>query len=70
VRRVVAVTVASELERAGQTTLWLAERSGIAHPALQKKLAMKVDFTVADLADIAAVLDIAVTRLTPTSDER
>jgi hypothetical protein len=61
----VASAVASALTRAARSTGWLASRSGIGHAALQRKLAAESDFTVAELADIAAALGIPVADLVP-----
>lgn len=61
----VAFTVASALARTGRSTRWLASRSGIGHEALERKLALLVDFTVTDLSDIAAALDVPVVDLIP-----
>ncbi|MGJ0388930.1 hypothetical protein [Microbacterium sp. CGR1] len=64
-RRAVALTVRSELVSAGRTVPWLAEQTGIALHVLQKQLAMQLDFTVTDLAEIAGALSIDVARLVP-----
>lgn len=61
----VALTVAYEIVRAARTTEWLAERIGMPVPELRKKLAMQLDFTVADLAEIAHALDITASQLVP-----
>lgn len=69
-RRVVAESVVRELAHAGGTVPWLAERAGITVKALQAKMASRRDFTVTDLAAIADVLGIPVSRLVPPSSER
>ncbi|WP_145985674.1 MULTISPECIES: XRE family transcriptional regulator [Microbacterium] len=69
-RRAVALTVRSELVGAGRTVSWLAEQTGIAPHVLQKQLAMQLDFTVTDLAEIAGALSIDVARLVPRSADR
>lgn len=62
----VASAVLSELARAGRTPQWLSEKTGIASHILEAKLAMQVDLTVSDLADIADALDLPVARLMPS----
>jgi len=65
VRRVVALSVASALMRAERSSRWLAARSGIALSDLERKLGLQADFTVADLADIADALGVAVADFVP-----
>lgn len=65
VRHVVAKAVDRELRRGGRDTAWVCARTGIAGDVLCRKLAGELDFTVADLADIAQALEISVARLTP-----
>lgn len=65
VRRVVAAAVEEELLHAGRSPEWLAPQVGITGAELREKLAGEADFTVADLAEIAHALEIAVARLTP-----
>ncbi|MFJ2544533.1 hypothetical protein [Microbacterium sp. NPDC087589] len=65
VRRVVANAVEDELLRAGRSTQWLSTQVGITVAELRERLAGESDFTVADLAEIAQALDIAVAQLTP-----
>lgn len=65
VRRVVALAVAYEILRAGRTTEWLSERIGMPAHQLRKKLAMQLDFTVADLGEIADALDVTPSQLMP-----
>lgn len=65
VRRVVATAVSEEVLRAGHGTQWLAQQLGTTVAELREKLAGEVDFTVADLAEIARALDIPVAQLTP-----
>lgn len=62
-RHVVAQAVLAELQRSGRSPQWLEERSGV--PLLAEKLAEHEDFTVVDLAGIAAALSIPIVRLTP-----
>lgn len=69
-RRMIAEAVVRELDDAGETVPWLAERSGIAVGSLQAKLSSRRDFTITDLASIAGALGIAVTRLVPPSSDR
>ncbi len=54
-----------ELADAGETAPTLADRSGIEVKTLQAKLAARRDFTVTELASIADVLGIPITRLVP-----
>ena len=51
--------------RAERSSLWLAARSGIALSDLERKLGLQADFTVADLADIADALGVAVADFVP-----
>lgn len=69
-RRAVALTVRSELVRAGRTVPWLSDETGIALHVLQKQLAMQLDFTVTDLAEIAGALSIDAARLLPRAGDR
>lgn len=69
-RHAVASTVRSELAGAGRTIPWLSEQTGIDLRVLQKQLAMQLDFTVTDLAEIAGALSIDVARLVPPSRDR
>ncbi|WP_217181876.1 hypothetical protein [Streptomyces sp. AC495_CC817] len=65
VRQSVALAVVSRLATTGRTVPWLARTSGIPLLDLQRMIEMRADFTVSDLADIAAALDVAVGELTP-----
>lgn len=60
-----ALTVRAELLGAGRTIPWLSQQTGIALHVLQKQLAMQLDFTVTDLAEIADALSIDIARLLP-----
>lgn len=62
----VASAVASELRRTEQSVEWLSERSGIDQIALKAKLRTQSNFTMVDLANIAAALNIPVAALTPS----
>ena len=66
-RHLVASAVAFELKRAQRSEAWLSERSGIALPTLVSRLREQEDFTIVDLANIAAALEISVTFLTPSA---
>jgi len=57
--------VAAELVRAGRSGEWVSDQTGIPAHALHEKLAMRLDFTIADLADIAHALEIPVAQLVP-----
>ena len=61
----IASRVSDELVASGRTPQWLAEQAGISAKALRSKLAMRADFTVVDLADIAHALGIPVSELVP-----
>ncbi len=56
--------------RAGRTVPWLSDETGIALHVLQKQLAMQLDFTVTDLAEIAGALSIDAARLLPRVGDR
>lgn len=60
-----ASAVQRELARAGQSETWLAESSGIDPQALQRKLAMQIDFTATELAHIAMALGVPIERVVP-----
>lgn len=62
-----ASTVNSARMHAGLSFARLSELSGITPDALSELLEGQVDFTVVDLAGIAAALDIPITRLLPAS---
>jgi transcriptional regulator with XRE-family HTH domain len=66
-RQVLASTVNGARIHAGLSFSRLAELSGIAPDALTELLEGYADFTVVDLAGIAAALDIPVTGLLPAS---
>jgi transcriptional regulator with XRE-family HTH domain len=62
-----ATTVNGERMNAGLSFSRLSELSGIDPAALEELLEGRADFTVVDLAGIAAALDIPITRLLPAS---
>ena len=62
-----ASTVNGARIHAGLSFSRLAELSGVAPDALTELLEGQTDFTVVDLAGIAAALDIPITRLLPAS---
>ncbi|MFJ2506047.1 helix-turn-helix domain-containing protein [Microbacterium sp. NPDC087592] len=62
-----ASTVNGARMHAGLSFSRLSELSGITPDALSELLEGQVDFTVVDLAGIAAALDIPITRLLPAS---
>lgn len=61
----VAQAVGAELARAGKSVGWLAERIGRDPTRLEELLRGRADFTVIDLAEIAAALQIPVAALVP-----
>ncbi|MGV2903579.1 helix-turn-helix domain-containing protein [Microbacterium sp. AGC62] len=66
-RQMLASTVNGARMHAGLSFARLSELSGITPDALSELLEGQVDFTVVDLAGIAAALDIPITRLLPAS---
>ncbi len=66
-RQMLASTVNGARMHAGLSFSRLSELSGITPDALSELLEGQVDFTVVDLAGIAAALDIPITRLLPAS---
>ncbi|WP_067201578.1 hypothetical protein [Microbacterium sp. XT11] len=69
----VARSIVSALSTRQRTVSWLAEEAGIPLTRLTELLDGKGGFTVADLGDLAAALDVAVTDLVPrdvTEEER
>ena len=61
----VASAVRAELERQDRSVLWLSSSSGIDVRTLEQKLAVSRPFTVVDLAEIAAALEVPVAQLAP-----
>lgn len=68
-RHLVASAIASALHRSQRSIGWLSAQSGIELPALAAKLREEEDFTIVELADIAAALEIAVSSLTPSAGD-
>ncbi|WP_237682571.1 MULTISPECIES: XRE family transcriptional regulator [Microbacterium] len=66
-RQMLASTVNGARIHAGLSFSRLADLSSIAPDALAELLEGQADFTVVDLAAIAAALDIPITRLLPAS---
>ncbi|WAA65091.1 helix-turn-helix domain-containing protein [Microbacterium oxydans] len=66
-RRMLASEVDGARIHAGVSFLQLADRSGIAPAALADLLDGREDFTVVDLAGIAAAIGVPVTTLLPAS---
>ncbi|MDQ0728856.1 helix-turn-helix transcriptional regulator [Microbacterium sp. W4I20] len=62
----VASAVEGELQRVERSVAWLAEHTGIDPAALSSMLQEREDFTMVDLANIAAALDVPVAALTPS----
>jgi transcriptional regulator with XRE-family HTH domain len=62
---VVAAAVISQLRTAERSIDWLADETGLSPVALRQKLSGGADFTVADLAEVAAALGISPTTLVP-----
>lgn len=61
-----ASAVEAALGRSGHTEGWLAERSGMERIALSARLRGDEEFTVVDVANIAAALGVSVGSLTPS----
>ena len=68
VRRAVALSISAQLDRLGRTAEWLAEETRTDASVLHEKLAMRQDFTVTDLGDIATALGIRPADLLPPVD--
>ncbi|MCI1019513.1 XRE family transcriptional regulator [Microbacterium sp. C5A9] len=66
----IAQAVKRELAHAGATAASVSERSGIAVEKLTAQLSCRRDFTITDLAAIAQVLGIPVSRLVPPPSDR
>ena len=66
-RHVLASNVNGARMHAGLSFSQMSELSGIDPDALAELLEGQTDFTVVDLAGIAAALDIPITRLLPAS---
>jgi len=69
-RRMIAHAVEREIAHAGATVASVSESSGIAAETLTAQLASRRDFTITDLAAIAQVLGIPVSRLVPPPSGR
>ena len=65
--RLVASAVAAEMERAERSLLWVSDRTGIECAVLVSKLRGREEFTMVDLANIAAALHVPVAALTPSA---
>lgn len=61
-----ASAIAVTLARSGHSWGWLAEGAGIDRDALESRLRGDDDFTMVDLAKIAAALGVPVASLTPS----
>lgn len=64
-RHLMASAVEAARLHAGVSFVELSEQTGIAPAALADLLEERADFTMEDVAGIAAVLDVPVTRLLP-----
>ena len=64
-RHLMASAVEAARLHAGVSFIELPEQTGIAPAALAALLEERADFTMEDVAGIAAVLDVPVTRLLP-----
>ncbi len=62
----VASAVDAALTNSGHTAQWLAQHSGMERQALTSRLRGDADFTMVDLANIAAALGVPVGSLTPS----
>ncbi|OAN40778.1 hypothetical protein A4X16_12690 [Microbacterium sp. H83] len=62
----VASAVAAALTRAGRTPEWLAAQTSLSLDSLRRRLDADHDFTITDLAEIAAALDVPVSALLPS----
>jgi transcriptional regulator with XRE-family HTH domain len=64
-RRVVTETIADVLRSEKRSQRWLAQRSGTPISTLRRKLSMRADFTVTEIARIAEALDVSPASLMP-----
>ncbi|WP_431865707.1 helix-turn-helix domain-containing protein [Microbacterium paraoxydans] len=64
-RHLMASAVEAARLHAGVSFMDLSEQAGIAPPALADLLEERADFTMEDVAEIAMVLGVPVTRLLP-----
>lgn len=64
-REAIAAEVRASLARSGQSSLWLAERSGISKSPLSLKLRGQRSFSVEELLAVAAALDVDPGTLLP-----
>lgn len=62
----VASAVMGELKRAERSVTWLADHAGIDQAALSSMLRAREEFTMVDLANIAAALNVPVAALMPS----
>jgi transcriptional regulator with XRE-family HTH domain len=63
----VASAVISALTTADRSIDWLADETRMSQSALRQKLSGRADFTVTDLAAVAAALGISPAALVPPS---
>lgn len=61
----VAGEVRANLARRGKTKVWLAEQLGMSTATLQRRLAGRSSFSLAEISTIAESLDIPVSDLLP-----
>ncbi len=66
-RHLVASAIVTEMQRADRSVRWVSDRSGVDRAVLASKLEEREDFTMVDLANIAAALGVPVAALTPSA---
>ena len=66
-RHLVASAIEAEMQRADRSVRWVSSRSGMDRSVLASKLEEREDFTMVDLANIAAALGVPVAALTPSA---
>ncbi|WP_223628255.1 XRE family transcriptional regulator [Microbacterium sp. EST19A] len=62
-----ASAIVTEMQRADRSVRWVSDRSGVDRAVLASKLEEREDFTMVDLANIAAALGVPVAALTPSA---
>ncbi len=66
-RHLVASAIVTEIRRSDRSVRWVSFRSGLDCDDLVSKLEEHEDFTMVDLANIAAALGVPVSALTPSA---
>lgn len=64
----VAAEIRAQLGRQNRTQAWLSEQTGIGAPSLSRRLKGHLPFSLDELDQIAAALDVPLRTLLPSDD--